>query len=1189
MRLLNLVVVLLLRNISLTKAEPVTATTDLRECSSATIQNCNSAEAASKYCYKDNKIFTLDEDGACTTAAAITLTAGVKIFDFTTKAEAVTTGALENLATIVLFNCVENGTVTCKRTYGYVKTDTNYYSIGADGKNEEVVAGPADTRAGVLDPATFKLNVGDGVEFVSDGNGSIYLVELLDNGIFLSTEDYKKAILSETHFILEAVSNTFIFSKFNSGGEFCVLKSKVVTNLDSEKQNIFCDSFDNIYNCFNDSLCRFYKSFDKPGKYIEDDGSFYVLYVCEGNPIVCTKDDGTNDGVHIFKKYSNEKYITFIKLTEDLASIDIEKEDYNMFDCKSGFCERTSGFIKYGIGFSKTGECSEDFYYCTERDWESSIEGNAGKLNISGTGFTYTIKHGLFEYDAPKPVTGGKDYFFAYGTYKYDYITFSNAHLVAFVKNVNEFDDIYITTSTNVVGKGAEKCNSNTYYHYVIRNNYIRFDSGPCNNQIDSSALPDNTETNNGNCCTSTKAESTYCYKDNKIYTLDEDGACTTAEPITISSKEGVKIFDFTRKVEVTTGALENLETIVLFNCFEGDKCKRTYDYVKTDNNRYYRIGADGINEEVVSGDADTTSGVLNPATFKLNVLGTIGPRNGVIDPDTYKLNIENGAEFVSDDSGSSYFVELANNGIFLSSKDYEIANTPSKTIISIMAVKNTFIFNNVLSFDLELFGLHLTSSSLVFYVFNGVDTFTGNDIFGSFDSLYSCSTDGICKLSVTFAGKYIKDHISYDNGHEIRLYVCDGNPVVCTKDDGTNDGVNVFKLINDGKGTLVKLVEDLASVDLESEKYQLFDCKSADCRRTSGYIKYGKDFSSVGRCPYDADCTVQAEADNTGLEGLYRIQSTLKYTGTGFTYTIQDSTPKDLISGNDYLFVEDKYSDYICFSKTNIVAFYIEDIRKKEYDVYINTSTNVVGKGAEKCNSDIYYHYVISFSYIRDSALCENTDTIPGNSTENENENKKENDNENKNEEENENENENEQKNKEENTEIENNAIGYIISDENNISICKQSPKDIICTEYTITETSCTSDNIGKLFKNNEKNSNEEISICLNYSDKEYSVKLNAVNQGNYVLYKSSTTNEIFGTSNDKPYVIITINKNSVLLNTKYSNGLKYVYINKEGNTSSSMYRIMNKGDNCQKNIENILELECNNGLCSEHLNIEN
>ncbi|KAL6632900.1 hypothetical protein U3516DRAFT_531026, partial [Neocallimastix sp. 'constans'] len=183
---------------------------------------------------------------------------------------------------------------------------------------------------------------------------------------------------------------------------------------------------------------------------------------------------------------------------------------------------------------------------------------------------------------------------------------------------------------------------------------------------------------------------------------------------------------------------------------------------------------------------------------------------------------------------------------------------------------------------------------------------------------------------------------------------------------------------------------------------------------------------------------------------------------------------------------------------------------------------------------------------------------------------------------------------------------IGYIISDENNISICKRNSKNIICEEYTITETSCTSDNIGKLFKNNEKNSNEKTSneettneetsnekifICLNYSDKEYSVELNDANQGNYVLYKSSTTNETFGTSNNKPYVIITINKSSVLLNTKYSSGLKYVYINKEGNSASSMYKIMNKGDRCPKNIENssvmieenILELECDNGLCSE------
>jgi len=57
----------------------------------------------------------------------------------------VTTGALENLATIVLFNCTERDTVTCKRTYGYVKTDTKSYRIGDDGKNEDILTGKADT------------------------------------------------------------------------------------------------------------------------------------------------------------------------------------------------------------------------------------------------------------------------------------------------------------------------------------------------------------------------------------------------------------------------------------------------------------------------------------------------------------------------------------------------------------------------------------------------------------------------------------------------------------------------------------------------------------------------------------------------------------------------------------------------------------------------------------------------------------------------------------------------------------------------------------------------------------------------------------------------------------------------------------------------------------------------------------
>jgi len=121
----------------------------------------------------------------------------------------------------------------------------------------------------------------------------------------------------------------------------------------------------------------------------------------------------------------------------------------------------------------------------------------------------------------------------------------------------------------------------------------------------------------------------------------------------------------------------------------------------------------------------------------------------------------------------------------------------------------------------------------------------------------------------------------------------------------------------------MIKLIDDLSSVDLESERYQLFDCKSAICTRTSGYIKYGKDFTSIGRCPYDADCTHQVEADNIGFERYSSIShGILKYSGNSFIYTIESGQSKIVTSGNDYFFVKDGYYDYIRFSNPNIVAF---------------------------------------------------------------------------------------------------------------------------------------------------------------------------------------------------------------------------------------------------------------------------
>jgi len=150
-------------------------------------------------------------------------------------------------------------------------------------------------------------------------------------------------------------------------------------------------------------------------------------------------DDGTNDGINVFKENDNKYFIInagkpFVQLTEDLTSISLESENYVLFDCKSAVCIRTSGFIKYGEDFSRIGICPESYEcYNTNQSKEYIIYKNAGKLSLSGTGFTYTIKHGAFEYDTPKDITIGNDYFFAYE--EYDYISFRNANIVAFAKN----------------------------------------------------------------------------------------------------------------------------------------------------------------------------------------------------------------------------------------------------------------------------------------------------------------------------------------------------------------------------------------------------------------------------------------------------------------------------------------------------------------------------------------------------------------------------------------------------------------------------------------------------------------------------------------------------------------------------------------------------------------------------------
>jgi len=163
-------------------------------------------------------------------------------------------------------------------------------------------------------------------------------------------------------------------------------------------------------------------------------------------------------------------------------------------------------------------------------------------------------------------------------------------------------------------------------------------------------------------------------------------------------------------------------------------------------------------------------------------------------------------------------------------------------------------------------------------------------------------------------------------------------------------------------------------------------------------------------------------------------------------------------------------------------------------------------------------------------------------------------------------------------------NDIGYYVINKDTIYTCKKNKEVIICTIGNINNNVCNEENIGKLFLSGNK-----IFICLNYKSKAYSIELSKNSAGEYIVYKSTTSNELFGTNDENPYALISINENFVLLNTEYARNMKYIYINKDESNESSIFKIMKKGESCPKlsensqviNENNILELQCNEGKC--------
>ncbi|ORY34438.1 hypothetical protein LY90DRAFT_673236 [Neocallimastix californiae] len=167
--------------------------------------------------------------------------------------------------------------------------------------------------------------------------------------------------------------------------------------------------------------------------------------------------------------------------------------------------------------------------------------------------------------------------------------------------------------------------------------------------------------------------------------------------------------------------------------------------------------------------------------------------------------------------------------------------------------------------------------------------------------------------------------------------------------------------------------------------------------------------------------------------------------------------------------------------------------------------------------------------------------------------------------------------------------SVGYYFVDPKTVYVCRINNSPFQCTKESIPDerNACTEDNIGKLFV---KTGDSTASLCLNYAaDTPSVVELNGSAKGNYLVYKNSNPIEnVFGiTGSNEKYAIVGIQDKVVSLNSTYSNGLKYVYVDATKN------RVMEKGDKdfpkltgstSDPDENNIMELLCNNGgICKD------
>jgi len=261
-------------------------------------------------------------------------------------------------ADVSLYICGSDN--ACKSTFGYVK-NSDYFSVGVSGSGKAASALASGATAIAIDSCTpgslfidsdgsktkLCIAAGEGIELTSTSTVTNHIINNLSSNIFTSV-----AASSKAKIVLQISTNAVVLNTlYDEATGYCTYQG---TNSEASLTK-FCSTTvldGKLFDC-GEGLCSALTTNSvENGTYLVHIGEEDKIYKCASNS--CDLETSISD---VFVSQQKDASDTMVETRIDgtglasLTSTDFAAPPTNpvyLYECDSGVCKRTSGFIKYG-------------------------------------------------------------------------------------------------------------------------------------------------------------------------------------------------------------------------------------------------------------------------------------------------------------------------------------------------------------------------------------------------------------------------------------------------------------------------------------------------------------------------------------------------------------------------------------------------------------------------------------------------------------------------------------------------------------------------------------------------------------------------------------------------------------------------------------------------------------------------